>query len=78
MKKNHKKINKQKRSFKIKFGLSNGHKENERLWDGKKDNLQIFTFEKKNVLRQLLFLEIVSSQRLNTNCVDVSVSFSVF
>ena len=28
----------------------------------KKDNLQIFTF-KKNVLRQLLFLEIVSSQR---------------
>ena len=36
----------------------------------KKDNLQIFTF-KKNVLRQLLFLEIVSSQRLKTNCVDV-------
>ena len=29
----------------------------------KKDNLQIFTF-KKNVLRQLLFLEIVSLQRL--------------
>ena len=28
----------------------------------KKDKLQIFTF-KKNVLRQLLFLEIVSSQR---------------
>ena len=38
----------------------------------KKDNLQIFTFL-KNVLRQLLFLEIVSSQRLKTNCVDVSL-----
>jgi len=33
----------------------------------KKDNLQIFTL-KKNVLRQSLFLEIVSSQRLKTNC----------
>ena len=36
----------------------------------KKDNLQIFTF-KKNVLRQSLFLEIVSSERLKTNCVDM-------
>ena len=28
---------------------------------------------KENVLRQLLFLEIVSSQGLKTNCVDVCV-----
>ena len=28
---------------------------------------------KKNFLRQLLFLEIVSSQRLKTNCLDVCV-----
>jgi len=34
---NHKKINKQKRLFKKKIGLSNGHKGNElRLLDGKK------------------------------------------
>ena len=50
----------------------------------KKDNLQIFAF-KKNVLRQLLFPEIVSSQRLKTNCVDVclyiewgSITFEYF
>ena len=36
----------------------------------KKDNLQIFTLKEK-VLSQLSFLEIVSSQRLKTNCVDV-------
>ena len=28
---------------------------------------------KKNVLRQLLLLEIVSLQRLKTNCLDVCV-----
>ncbi len=32
----------------------------------KKDNLQIFTF-KKNVLRQLLFLEIVSVTKIKNN-----------
>ena len=56
--KNHRKINKQKRSVKIKFRLSNGHKGKElRLSDGK--NI-ICKYLKKNVLRQLLFLEIVS------------------
>jgi len=30
-----------------------------------------YSLSKKNVFRQLLFLEIVSSQRLKTNCVDV-------
>ena len=42
-----------------------------RLWDGKKIICKYSL--KKNVLRQLLFLEIVSSQRLKTNCVDVWV-----
>ena len=41
--KNHKKINKQKRLFKIKCGLSNGHKGNELDYEMEKDHLQIFT-----------------------------------
>ena len=42
--------------------LSNGHEH--RLRDGKKDNLRIFTLQKK-VLRQLLFLENVSVTKIN-------------
>ena len=41
-------------------------------YEMEKDNLQIFTL-KKNVLRQLLFFEIVSSQRFKTNCLDICV-----
>ena len=53
--------------------MSNGHKGNElRLLDGKKDNLRIFTLI-KGVLRQLLFLEIVSVSKIKKKCLDVCV-----
>ena len=38
----------------------------------KKDSLQIFTL-KKNVLRQLLFLEVVSVTKIKKNDLDVCV-----
>ena len=64
--KNHKKINKQKRSFKIKIWAvkwTEGKRTQIIRW--KKDNLQVFT-SKKNVLRQL-----------SITCQTITISFRV-
>ena len=49
--------------------MQNGNEH--RLWDGKRWLANIYFL--KNVLKQLLFLEIVSVMKINKNCLYVCV-----